>query len=52
MTRLDLVLHFLFGGSLIGLGMIVCGSCPGTVFVQVLVTVLKNHHDLLVLPYF
>ncbi|CAF5165589.1 unnamed protein product, partial [Rotaria magnacalcarata] len=30
-----LVLHYLFGGTLIGLGMVVCGSCPGTVFVQV-----------------
>ncbi|CAF5165752.1 unnamed protein product, partial [Rotaria magnacalcarata] len=29
------VLHYLFGGTLIGLGMVVCGSCPGTVFVQV-----------------
>jgi len=27
--------HYLIGGSLIGLGMVVCGSCPGTVFVQV-----------------
>ncbi|CAF1285351.1 unnamed protein product [Rotaria sordida] len=29
------ILHYLFGGTLIGLGMIICGSCPGTVFVQV-----------------
>mgnify|MGYP001092213635 CR=1 FL=1 len=30
-----IVLHYVFGGSMIGLGMITCGSCPGTVFVQV-----------------
>ncbi|CAF0840028.1 unnamed protein product [Adineta steineri] len=29
------VLHYIFGGTLIGLGMVVSGSCPGTVFVQV-----------------
>ncbi|CAF1248928.1 unnamed protein product [Rotaria sordida] len=29
------ILHYIFGGSLIGLGMVICGSCPGTVFVQV-----------------
>ncbi|CAF3579584.1 unnamed protein product [Rotaria sordida] len=29
------ILHYLFGGTLIGLGMIICGSCLGTVFVQV-----------------
>ncbi|CAF1390823.1 unnamed protein product [Rotaria magnacalcarata] len=29
------VLHYLLGGTLIGLGMVVCGSCSGTVFVQV-----------------
>ena len=29
------VLHYMFGGTLIGLGMVICGSCPGTVFVQV-----------------
>ncbi|CAF3067904.1 unnamed protein product [Rotaria sp. Silwood2] len=29
------ILHYIFGGTLIGLGMITCGSCPGTVFVQV-----------------
>lgn len=30
----DIVLHYVFGGSLIGLGMVISGSCPGTVFVQ------------------
>ncbi|CAF3366832.1 unnamed protein product [Rotaria socialis] len=29
------ILHYLLGGTLIGLGMVTCGSCPGTVFVQV-----------------
>ncbi|CAF3906349.1 unnamed protein product [Rotaria sp. Silwood2] len=29
------ILHYIFGGTLIGLGMVICGSCPGTVFVQV-----------------
>jgi len=29
------ILHYVFGGSMIGLGMITCGSCPGTVLVQV-----------------
>ncbi|CAF1175718.1 unnamed protein product [Adineta ricciae] len=29
------VLHYVAGGSLIGLGMVICGSCPGTIFVQV-----------------
>ncbi|CAF1487835.1 unnamed protein product, partial [Didymodactylos carnosus] len=29
-----LFLHYVVGGTLIGLGMVVCGSCPGTVFVQ------------------
>ncbi|CAF4970793.1 unnamed protein product [Rotaria sp. Silwood1] len=29
------ILHYILGGTLIGLGMITCGSCPGTVFVQV-----------------
>jgi len=29
------ILHLIFGGTLIGSGMVICGSCPGTVFVQV-----------------
>lgn len=28
------VLHYMIGGTLIGLGMVTCGSCPGTVFIQ------------------
>ncbi|UJR14384.1 hypothetical protein I4U23_001381 [Adineta vaga] len=29
------IIHYIAGGSLIGLGMVICGSCPGTIFVQV-----------------
>ncbi|CAF1472021.1 unnamed protein product [Adineta ricciae] len=29
------ILHYMLGGTLIGIGMVICGSCPGTVFVQI-----------------
>jgi len=30
----SLAFHLLIGGSLIGVGMVLAGSCPGTIFVQ------------------
>jgi uncharacterized membrane protein YedE/YeeE len=33
-NRID-VIHLLVGGSLIGVGMVLAGSCPGTIFVQI-----------------
>lgn len=31
---LSIGFHLLVGGTLIGVGMVLAGSCPGTIFVQ------------------
>jgi uncharacterized membrane protein YedE/YeeE len=35
-----LAIQLIIGGSLIGVGMVLAGSCPGTIFVQMFVILL------------
>jgi len=35
-------IHLVIGGSLIGVGMVLAGSCPGTIFVQMYMIIFTH----------